>query len=327
MSETTMLMTDDNNEEIQFTKFYTPTSSQPAEKKLGPGIAIKDDTRAGQILDCVNAHRLGTSFFCIIPDRVLTIVDPNEPGVPRLYRKVARPLDGRVQDPEKPEYTMSIQVPQLKDFNCPLSSSQEDIIKHLHEQGKRFMDLTSWDKRNMYPEVTNMIRISNPVQIVFAYGKLLKYISNTEGDVVSPEIGHVRVLKFAKGQVGKNDFVTVLNSAIKNKTDALGSSAWMSYFFNRSVGERNKIVTLSVSQSNDQIKTYMLATTLEETRTFEITKEDIEIADNLNKRVFNIEEFDDDYYHKLATAFDRVQDVVDDLGGRLSEDDEEKYPF
>jgi len=332
-NDLTSIMSNDE-QEIQFTNFFTPAAGY--EQKSNFPKMEKDETRTGQILDCVNTYRLGTTFLCIIPDRVLTKVNPQEPGLPRLYRKVSRPLDGRVQDPDNEKFKMSIQIPQLKDFKCSLSPSQQDIIKHLHEQGKRFMDLTAWDKRKLYPEVNEMIRISNPAQIVFAYGKLIKFISADKGDVIDPEIGHVRVLKFAKGQVGKNDFVTVLMNAIKNKSDALGTSAWMSYFFNRTAGERNKIVALSVSQSNDAIKSYLLSTSLEETKPFEVTKEDLDVADNLDKRVFNIETFDDEYYQKLTRAFDHVQDVIDDLGAELNapapdmpdeEEDGDSYPF
>ena len=284
---TTTLMTDDND--IQFTNFYTPPSETRSEKSEDENKVRKefDETRTGQILDCTNKYHLGTTFFCLIPDKVLTVVNPKEPGVPRLYRKVTRPMDGRILEADSDKKRFNIQIPQLKDFKCKLSPSQQDIIRHLREQGKRFIELTAWDKRNLYPELGNMIRITNPAQIVFTYGKYIKFISATEGELQSPEIGHVRVMKFGKGQVGKTDFVTSINNAIKNKTDALGSSLWMSSFFNRTLGERNKVVTLSVSQAQGDIKSYIINTTLEETRPFEITQEDLDVADNLDRRVFN----------------------------------------
>ena len=318
MSAKTTMMAEDIN--VDFTSFYTPAAEAP-KGAGGEERKEKDETRTGQILDCTNAHHLGTTFFCLIPDKVLTVVNPKEPGVPRLYRKVVRPLDGRIMQADSDKLHVSVQIPQAKDFQCKLSPSQKDIIEHLHQQGRRFIDLTSWDKRTLYPEVSQLVRLAAPPQIAFTYGKLIKFISATDGDVKGPEIGHVRVMKFGKGQIGKNDFITALNTAIKNKSDALGTSSWMANYFNRSLGEHNKVISLSVSQAQQAIKSYILSVTLEETKMFELTEEDLEVANNLNRRVFNIEEFDDEYYNKLALAFDRVQEVVDELGAdRLSAD-------
>ncbi|MCQ2209135.1 MAG: hypothetical protein MJZ34_02475 [Paludibacteraceae bacterium] len=307
----TTMMSDDMN--IDFTSFYQP-APDPETRTASNGTKFekkeKDETRKGQVLDCTNPHRLGMTLFCLIPDKVLTIVNPNEPGVPRLYRRIQRGFDGSIVQPDNEKMHLSVQIPRTEDFKCNLLASQRDCLAHLQKLAGSFVRLTSYEQKDNYPEVARMIRITNPQQIVYTYGKLLKFISQSEGDVRGPEIGQVRVFKFAKGQVGKNDFATALNGAIQSRSDALGSTAWMGKFFNRCEGTHEKAVSLRVSQAEGAIRSYMINTSFEDVAPYEVTAEDLSIAENLDRRVFNIEEFDDEYYHKLTLAFDNIQNMI-----------------
>ena len=303
------------NEEMDYTTFYAPPAD--ASKKSGENgdKKEKDPTRTGQVIDMMNSHNLGTTLFCLIPDKILTVVEPGKPGVPRLYRKVQYGYAGRVQDPdsENSKMRMNIQIPRVQDFTCELTQEQKKIINHLRDQAKNFKEFVNYKNKKKFPSIAEMISVDNPQQILYCYGRLNKFISADKGETKKEEAGHVRIFKFAKGELGKNDFATALNGAISNKINALGSSTWMKNYFNREAGQHDKVVSVKVDQSKGEVKKYSLTVSLEETAPFEITKEDLEVAGNLNSRVFDITKFDEKYYEKLGRAFEAVQSKIDSL--------------
>lgn len=301
-----------SEDEIDYTSFYHPNADAPKSGNEGFS-KEKDPTRKGQVIDVMNSHNLGTTFFCLIPDKVLTKVAGSDVGVPRLFRKITNAYSGSVRDPDNKKLKMQIQVPKVQDFICELTEEQKKKINKARNLMKNFKDFISYNNRKKYPEISNMITCTNNQQIILTYGKLIKFISKKDGEVKSEEIGHVRVFKFAKGEVGKSDFATVFNATISNKIAALSSSTWMKDYFSRIKGPHNRVVSVNVGQSSGSLKKYTLSATLEEVAPFEINEEDLEIAENLNSRCFDITKFNEDYYDKLLRALQAVQDQIDSM--------------
>lgn len=304
----------ENEDEIDYTLFYHPDAD--ALSNGGSGNyqkKDKDPTKKGQVIDVMNSHNLGTTFFCLIPDKVLTKIAGSDAGAPRLYRKITNAYSGSVRDPDNDKLKMQIQVPKVDDFICELTPDQKSTINKCRNMMKNFKDFISFNNKKKYPEINNMISCTNNQQIILTYGKLIKFISKDKGEIKNEEVGHVRIFKFAKGEVGKSDFATVFNATISNKISALGSSAWMKDYFSRIKGQHNRVVSVNVGQSAGTIKKYTLSATLEEVAPFELTDEDLEIAENLNSRCFDITKYNEKYYEKLLRALQNVQDLIDSM--------------
>ena len=303
--------------EIDYTSFYSPAATVPGNSGSSNGQKKESGpTRTGQVIDMMNPHNLGTTFFRLIPDKVLTVVDPTKPGVPRLYRKVVLSYAGRIQDPDNNKLFMNVQIPRVEEFlpEANLTQDQKNTINALRAQAKNFCNFTTYKNKGKFTQIQSMIpSLSLVPQSVYAYGKLIKIINSTKGEVKNQEIGHVRIFKFSKGEVGKTDFITVLNNSLQNKVQALGSSAWMKDYFSRAEGEFSRVLSVNVGQSTGKLKKYSLGVTLEEMAPFTISKEDLDVAGNLNSRVFDITKFDEKYYERLTRAFANVQAVIDSL--------------
>lgn len=303
--------------EIDYTSFYTPKATVPGNYS-NEGFQKKesDPTRTGQVIDMMNSYNLGTTFFKLIPDKVLTVIDPSKPGVPRLYRKVVQGYAGRIQDPDNPKIFMNVQIPRVEEFlpEAGLTEEQKSKINFLRNQAKNFSEFTSFKNRGKFTQIQNMLpSLSRIPQSVYVYGKLIKVINSSKGEIKKEELGHVRVFKFSKGEVGKTDFITVFNNSLQNKIQALGSSSWMKDYFSRAEGEFTKVISVNVGQSTGKLKKYSLGVTLEEMAPFKVTAEDLEVAGNLNSRVFDITKYDEKYYERLSRAFNNVQSVIDRL--------------
>lgn len=310
MSNTTV-MTDELEDDINYDEFIIDEPKKVTNAPAGNKNAT-DNTRAGQVLDMMNRYQLGTTYFSLIPDKILTAVD--DKLIPRLFRRVNWGYLGRIQSHDDARNYVNIQIPSFDDFksnNVSLTQDQFDCLKRLRDQSKSFSKFTEYANRDRFPEIKKVLQsLSCSKQTVYTYGKLIKIVNKNKGEVKSNEVGHVRVLKFAKGELGKTDFATALSGAIQNKCTALGSSAWMKDYFSRTEGTRTKVVSSRVDQSDGAIKKYSISVTLEEIAPFEITAADLEIANNLNERVFNITKFDDDYYNRLTLAYDKLQELI-----------------
>jgi hypothetical protein len=303
-------------EDLDFNEFYkgdttnrNSGSASNAKSKDSSGF-----NRNGQVLDVMNPHNLGTLMFALIPDKVITIVDGK--SLPRLYRKVNHAYLGRTVDPTNPKYYMNIQIPSYGDFadaGVKLDSAQYDQLNRLREQAKNFTNFTSYQNAPKFPSIAKLApKLSYVKQPVFTYGKIVKFISSARGEV-KDDAGLVRLLRFTKGDIGKTDFVTSILAAISNKSAALNSNAWMKEWFNRTPGTRNKVVSVNISRANTGFKPYSLTTSLETVADFEVTTEDLEIASNMNERVFTISHFDQAYYDKVEESFKMIQSTIDKL--------------
>ena len=312
-------ITDDMN--INYTDFFYD-NMQPAESNTATKTAKSGDkdTKEGRIFDVMTTNNLGTMLFCLLPDRVLREQD----GVkkPRMFRRVPSGYEGYVVDPSSEKgYKLKIQIPHENDFAIygSLDGEQKKLIKELRKQAKNFSEVVSFDNKKMFPEIAQMISIKEVYQSFFCFAKVLSFngtVPTPKGSkytngLTEKELGHVRILKFTKGQSGLSDFGTILNNALKNKSTALKSVAWIKEYISRSLGERNKALCTNVSMSSGTPKRYNMSLSLEEVAPFEITQADLNIAENLDSVVYNITGFDEQYYNKLAAAFEEVQQKID----------------
>jgi len=312
----------DDESDVDYSSFYNDNTSVQGSSSNTKGQF--DKTRTGQVLDMMNKYNLGTTLFCLIPDRILTDIGGRK--LPRLFRKISYGYTGRIIDPDNPKYYMNIRIPRVEEFKAngvSLTKDQWDLVVELRKQSQSFGKFTSFNNRKYYGEILKLLPfLQCPAQTVTTYGKVIRVISSVKGEVNDETIGHVRILKFTKGEVGKSDFITSLQGAISNKSTAFGSNAWMKEWFNRKPGIRNKLVSCNISQpAVSGIKKYSISTTLEEVAPFEITDEDLNVADNLNAKVFNITEFEDEYYNKLARAYEIVQSKINELSSSAPQTD------
>lgn len=312
-------ITDDMN--INYTDFFydnmQPAESNTATKATKSG---DKDTKEGRIFDVMTTNNLGTMLFCLLPDRVLREQD----GVkkPRMFRRVPNGYEGYVVDPSSEKgYKLKIQIPHENDFAIygALDGEQKKLIKELRKQAKNFSEVVSFDNKKMFPEIAQMISIKEVYQSFFCFAKVLSFngtVPTPKGSkytngLTEKELGHVRILKFTKGQSGLSDFGTILNSTLKKRSTALKNVSWIKDYVSRSLGERTKAFCTDVSKTEVKPVRYNMTLSLEEVSPFEITQSDLNIAENLDSAVYDITGFDEKYYNKLAHAFDAVQSKID----------------
>jgi len=275
-----------------------------------------DKSREGQILDAMNNYRLGTTYFRLIPDNIYSAVNGTQKL--RLYRRVDNALSCKIQLDEN-KYAKSYSIPSLEDFErggTHLTTSQVALLTEIRRMVNDLVPVVNYDNKELYPEICKILnRCEYHKQIVFTYGKLLRYITEDKKEINLEENDHVRVFKFAKGKVGESDFITVFRDSMNNKNLASrgGSTAWQAGYFSRNVGEYNKIIACKVGRSKTGFKGYTLNLSFEQDDVpFEITEHDLEIAENLNERVFNITRFDDEKYEELNESLGKIHTLAKD---------------
>lgn len=305
--------------DINYTDFFYDTVQTSAEAALTTKKG-NNDTKEGYIFDVMTTNNLGTMFFCLLPDRVLREQD----GVkkPRIFRRVPFGYEGYVTDVTSDKgYKLKIQIPHESDFAIygNLDGEQRNLLKDLRKKAKDFSELVSYENKNMFPEIAQMISIKEVYQTFFCFAKVLSFNSSAgpsknpkyPNGLTENELGHVRILKFTKGQSGLSDFGTILNSTLKKRSTALKNVSWIKDYVSRSLGERTKAFCTDVSKTDVKPIRYNMTLSLEEVSPFEITQSDLNIAENLDSAVYDITGFDEKYYNKLAHAFDAVQSKID----------------
>lgn len=295
---------------------YTDLFYDTAQTSSKSSFKEKDPSKEGWVFDAMSMGNLGTTFFCLLPDRVL------REGKPRAFRRVPNGFEGYVIDPSSDKgKRMKFQIPSENDFSIykELDGEQKILLRDLRKQAKNFVEITSFENKGMFPEVTPLITIRDNYQTFFCFAKILSFVS-TAGPSKNPkytngltaaEIGHVRILEFTKGQSGLYDFGTTFNNVIKKRCAALKSVSWIKDYLSRCIGMRSKAFCMDVTASTVKPIRYSMSLSLEEVSPFEITQADLNIAENLDSAVYNITGFDENYYSKLAAAFEIVQNKID----------------
>lgn len=281
-----------------------------------------DPTREGQILDVMNSHNLGTSLFRLIPDSV-KVKGPDGRMLTRLYRKVSNAFTVKVKGKED-KFPVQYQIPSDIDFavtgGLVLTAAQADLLKNVRDMANNISKFLTYDNRKNFKSLSDIIPVCQyNKQIVFVYGKLLKSV-DSRGRVLNDrkqEFGKVRVFKFAKGKVGSGDFITMFNTALSTKAMLFaGSPAWKREWFERKAGSMDKAVSVIVSRAQDTFGTYSLGVSLETVQPFEITEHDLEVAGNLNSRIFDVTKFDSALFEECLEKLNYVQDQINMLGNQ-----------
>ena len=171
-----------------------------------------DDSRAGQLMDVISYYNIGRLLVRIIPEDKLT------DGKRRTQRIVRFGVAGRVIDPSSDKgYKINVQIPAPEDFKCKLNQGQYNRIQKLREQARKFSDFTSFNNKGKYPQIAKLVDVKMVPQQVFTFAKLLD--QKADNDEVNPAtLGHVRLLKFAKGTVGQTDYATLLKKAVDKES-------------------------------------------------------------------------------------------------------------
>jgi hypothetical protein len=157
-------------------------------------------------------------------------------------------------------------------------------------------------------------------QIVLMYGKLVKFLDKSGTPIHEEESGKVRVFKFAKGKVGVDDFITKFQKALSLESNLNEGSAWQRQYFERKAGNMDSVISVMVDRANDTFGTYCLDISFrDKLKSFEITEHDLEVADNLNSRAFDITKFDEDMIGECYTKLAYVQEQINHLGNQTND--------
>ena len=288
----------------------------------------------GWQLDLQNKYNLGTTSFALIPDTIL-INSADGTKKHRFFREVNFGIGGKIINPDSNRgWTIPVQIPDVADFKCQLSPEQRGLINHLRDLSKKFAQLTSFENYKLYPNVFKLVNVKTIGLQFFTFGKILR-MDLKSGDKKEPlrHIGHIRTLTFSKGSRGTTDFGSVFIKTIKNKSlNMPPDSKWQFDYFGRKAGQKNHCVCANIDTfKGDNGTRYSLGLSLEECLPFDITQADLDNALNLDTKVYNIESFNSDYYHKLASAYDyvenEVKDLLADLNNRTNGKKEVKQPL
>jgi hypothetical protein len=319
----------DKKEKIMFNEeeeygFDLPEPKSETEKKTKTGNTTNTE---GWQLDLQNKYYLGTTSFALIPDTVL-IQGADGTKKHRFFREINFGVGGKIINPESSNgWTYNVQIPDVNDFKCQLTPEQRALINHLRDLSKKFAQLTSYENRNLYPTVYKLVNVKVHSLQFFTFGKILR-MELKSGDKETPlkHIGHIRTLTFNKGSRGTTDFGTVFIKAIKNKNMNMPpESKWQFNYFGRKAGQKNHCVCAnSDTFTGDNGTRYSIGLSFEECLPFDLTQADLDNALNLDSRIYNIEKFDEEYYHKLAGAYDHVEYQLKDMLARVSNNQTKK---
>lgn len=268
-------------------------------------------------LSLQNKKNLGITTFCLIPDKIL--LEREGGKYHRFFREVDYGLSGSIINPASDKgWKLPIQVPDIRDFKCSLSKEQKDCITHLRSLGKQFAQLTDFKHKNQFPDVWRLVSCKISSLQFFTFGKILRQSLKT-GEC-KDNVGQICVLTFDKGARGTADFGSVFNNAIKTKDLNMPNKSWQFNYFGRKAGEKNHCVCVNSDTHTDVNGVrYSLGISFDECIPFDITEDELILAENLDQRVYNIESFDDDYYHRLTAAFDYVEGEVHSYLATLAE--------
>ena len=280
-----------------------------------------DPTREGQILDVMNAHNLGTILVRLIPDTI-KLQGPDGKPRTRLYRKINNAFTVKVKGPED-KFPITYQIPSDMDFvvagGLKLTSSQAQLLKNTRDTANNISKFLTYENRKRFGPISEIIPVCQyHRQIVLFYGKLIKFLDKSGAVSHAEELDKVRVFKFAKGKVGVDDFITKFQKALSLESNLSGGSpAWKRQYFERKTGKMDSALSIMVDRANDTFGTYSLDISFrEKLKSFEITDHDLEIAENLNNRAFDITQFDEKMLNDCLSKLNYVQQQINNLGNQ-----------
>jgi len=309
-------MAENEKDELMFSDFYAEPTGSPKKSSGSSSKAPADPTRTGQTWDAMNNYRQGTVIFRIIPDTVLTEV-PGGHKIQRLYRKINNGLSIKIKGKDD-QYHSDYKIPCKADFDIAktaLTAGQESLLEECRKGINNINEFLTWENRKKFPAVGDLVyKVKYDKQTVITYGKMLKYVNVDGKPSNEEEWGHVRVFKFNKGKIGSGDFISVMNTALSSKAAIFSGNDWKKDYFARKEGKYDKAIIMTVKRGTDSFGSYNLSLQLDSIAPFEITDEDLKVADNLNSRMFDVTKFDEQMYEKLKEKLDYVQGQINTLG-------------
>lgn len=267
-------------------------------------------TSNSNLLNLTKQDNLGVALIHLIPDAnrnyvrqvqymyELYVKEPQydrDTGAPKLDQNGAQIVWNRTK------YVLN----PVNYNNASLTPSQVQLCSEVNDLAKEFADLAKTCQK-----VEEIMGIKYRKEIALFYGYLNSLIIGSK----IKESGGVKVFRHNSANFVKN-FVEATNA----KTLSKGSVMWMSEWFSRNIGRNDKITSIQTSLSTGYVTSFAFD---QSERGVEITKEDMDLASDLNKEFIDVTVFPDKDYEAykvlLKNNIELAKQVVASMANQVT---------